>query len=47
MMGRLKNSSNKSFKPIGTITLLLIYTAILAGVWLAIYFLMVTRGGFG
>jgi len=43
----MKRSDNKNFKPIGTITMLLIYTAILAGVWLAIYFLMITRGGFG
>ncbi|HLI46528.1 MAG TPA: cytochrome c oxidase subunit 2A [Geobacterales bacterium] len=40
-----RRSSNKQFKPIGTLVILLIYTAILVTVWLLVYYIMLTRGG--
>ncbi|MDT7892059.1 MAG: hypothetical protein RQ952_04875 [Thermoproteota archaeon] len=40
-----KNDKSTEFKPIGTITILLIYASILIATWLAVYFLMIARGG--
>jgi len=40
-----KKNGSAEFKPIGTITILLIYASLLIATWLIVYFLMISRGG--